>query len=114
MARIVLLQFATASIMALLALLVFGLSSGISALFGGLCCAIPNAFFALRLTMSARKPGGANPMSFFIGEFIKIGLTIALLGAVVTLYHDVKWMAFLVSFIVVLKSYFILLFRYRP
>jgi ATP synthase protein I len=30
------------------------------------------------------------------------------------LYHDVKWMAFLVSFIVVLKSYFILLFRYRP
>lgn len=114
MARLVLLQFATALIVTLLALLVSGLSSGISALFGGLCCAIPNAFFALRLAMSVRKPGGANPMSFFIGEFIKIGLTIALLGAVVTWYHDVKWMAFLVSFIVVLKSYFILLFRYRP
>lgn len=114
MARIVLLQFATALIAALVALLVSGLTSGLSALLGGLCCAVPNAFFALRLFSSAQKPGGANPMNFFIGEFLKIALTIAMLGAVVTLYRDVNWMAFLVTFIVVLKSYFILLFRYRP
>lgn len=114
MARIVLLQFAAALIMALLALLFFGFSSGVSALLGGLCCAVPNAFFALRLTMSARKPGGANPMSFFIGEFIKIGLTIMMLWMVVSMYKDVKWMAFLATFVIVLKSYFILLFRYRP
>ncbi|AIY44114.1 ATP synthase protein I [Collimonas arenae] len=52
-------------------------------------------------------------MSFFIGEFVKIATTIALIGAVVWLYHDLNWPAFIVSFIVVLKSYIILLFRHR-
>lgn len=53
-------------------------------------------------------------MSFFIGEFIKIATTIALLGAVVWLYRDVNWLAFVLSFIAVLKSYIILLFKLRP
>jgi ATP synthase protein I len=53
-------------------------------------------------------------MTFFIGEFIKIALTIALMAAVVYWYRDVNWPAFLIAFIVVLKSYFILLFRQRP
>lgn len=114
MARIVLLQLAAAFIVALVAFFVSGLSSGISALLGGLCCAVPNALFALRLTMSARRPGGTDPMAFFIGEFIKIALTIALMAAVVYGYRDVNWLAFVVAFIVVLKSYFILLFRHRP
>lgn len=114
MARIVLLQLAAALVVAVLAGLIGGISLALSALSGGLCCALPNAFFALRLTMSARKPGGANPMSFFIGEFIKIALTIALMAAVVYWYRDVNWPAFLIAFIVVLKSYFILLFRQRP
>lgn len=114
MARIVLLQLSAALLVAVLAALTGGLSTGISALFGGLCCALPNALFALRLAMSARRPGGANPMSFFIGEFIKIALTIAMIAAVVFLYRDVNWLAFLIAFIVVLKSYFILLFRHSP
>jgi ATP synthase protein I len=113
MARIVLLQLATAFIVALVAGLMFGLSSGLSALFGGLCCAIPNAVFALRLSIGAKKPGGADPMTFFFGEFTKIALTIALMAAVVILYRDVNWLAFLVAFILVMKSYFILLFRHQ-
>ncbi|MBC3883602.1 ATP synthase subunit I [Undibacterium griseum] len=112
MARIVLLQMATALIAAVLAGVFGNASVAFSALLGGICCALPNAFFALRLFMSARKPGGANPMSFFIGEFFKITLTIALLAAVVYWYRDVNWPAFLIAFIVVLKSYFILLFRH--
>ena len=114
MARIVLLQMMAAFVVALLSAVFFPLNCAWSALLGGLCCALPNAFFALRLAMSARKPGGANPMSFFFGEFIKIGLTIALMATVVFLYRDVNWPAFLIAFIVVLKSYFILLFRQRP
>ena len=113
MARIVWLQIAAALIVALIAL-IGSKNWALSALAGGLCCALPNALFAVRLTMSARKPGGADPMSFFFGEFIKIALTIALMAAVVTWYHDVNWPAFLIAFIVVLKSYFILLFRQRP
>lgn len=112
MARIILLQFAAAFIAALVALLVSGLSSGISALLGGLCCALPNAFFALRLLNSVQKPGGANPMNFFVGEFIKIALTLALMGAVVMFYPGLNWLAFLAAFIVVMKSYLILLFRH--
>ena len=50
-------------------------------------------------------------MTFFTGEFLKILTTIALLAAVVWFYHDVRWLAFLAGFIVVMKSYFILLFR---
>ncbi len=111
MARIVLLQMVAALVVAVLAGVFGNISYGLSALFGGMSCAIPNALFALRLTMSARRPGGANPMSFFIGEFFKVTLTVALMAAVVFWYHDVNWPAFLIAFIVVLKSYFILLFR---
>ncbi|MFZ4529603.1 MAG: ATP synthase subunit I [Undibacterium curvum] len=114
MARIVLLQLATAFIVALLAGISGKVTLVLSALAGGLCCALPNAFFALRLFIGTKKPGGANPATFFVGEFIKIFLTLALMGAFVYWYRDVNWPAFLIAFIVVLKSYFILLFRQRP
>jgi ATP synthase protein I len=61
-----------------------------------------------------QKMDGASPMTFFIGEFIKIAMTMALMGAVVILVSRVNWAAFLIAFILVLKSYFILLFRQRP
>lgn len=112
MARIVLLQFAVAFIVTLAALMLSGLSASLSALFGGICCALPNAFFAFRLFVNTKKPGGANPASFFVGEFIKIGLTLTLLAVVVLFYQDLNWLAFLTSFILVMKSYLILLFRY--
>jgi ATP synthase protein I len=114
MLRIVLLQLATTVVVACIAGLIAGLPGLCSALLGGLCCAVPNAFFALRLFAATRKPGGATPMTFFFGEFVKIALTIALMGAVVWLYRELNWPAFIAAFIVVLKSYIILLFRHRP
>ena len=114
MLRIVLLQLATTVVVACIAGLIAGFPGLCSALLGGLCCAVPNAFFALRLFAGTRKPGGATPMTFFVGEFVKIALTIALMGAVVWLYRELNWPAFIVAFIVVLKSYIILLFRHRP
>lgn len=112
MLRLVLLQLATTVIASIIAGLIGGVHALISALLGGLCCVVPNGVFALRLFAAERKPGGANPMSFFIGEFIKIALTIALLGAVVWLYRDLNWLALIAAFIVALKSYIILLFRH--
>lgn len=111
MQRVVLLQFAATVVTALIAGAIAGEAALISALLGGLCCVVPNALFAWRLYVNARKPGGGNAAVFFIGEFIKIGMTIALLGAVVWLYRDVNWLVLLAAFIVVLKSYLILLFR---
>lgn len=112
MLRIVLLQLASTAVAGIVAGLLGGVHALVSALLGGLCCVVPNGLFALRLFVSARKPGAVNPMTFFIGEFIKIALTIALLGAVVWLYRDLNWLALIAAFIVALKSYIILLFRH--
>lgn len=112
MLRLVLLQFATTIVAGAITGVLFGMPAMFSVLLGGLCCVVPNALFALRLFANAQKAGGANPMSFFIGEFVKIALTVALLGAVAWLYRDLNWLALIAGFVVALKSYIILLFRH--
>jgi ATP synthase protein I len=112
MLRVILLQLAATIVAGLAAGLLGGTPALFSALLGGLCCVVPNSLFALRLFANAQKAGGANPMSFFIGEFIKIALTVALLGAIAWLYHGLNWLALIAGFIVALKSYIILLFRH--
>jgi ATP synthase protein I len=112
MLRVILLQLATTIVAGLVAGLLGGTPALLSALLGGLCCVVPNSLFALRLFANTKKPGGANPMSFFIGEFIKIGMTVALLWAIASLYHGLNWLALIAGFIVALKSYIILLFRH--
>jgi ATP synthase protein I len=54
-----------------------------------------------------------TPITFFVGEFIKIALTIVLLVVVVRVFKQIHWLAFIVGFVVVLKSYLILLLRKR-
>ncbi|HEY5801256.1 MAG TPA: ATP synthase subunit I [Burkholderiaceae bacterium] len=112
MRRLVLLQLMTTFVAGAIAGLIAGLPALYSTLLGGLCCVVPNALFALRLYMNALKGEAANPMAFFIGEFIKLALTMALLAAVVWLYRDLNWLALIAGFIVALKSYFIILFRH--
>lgn len=112
MLRLVLLQLLTTALAGIVAGMLGGVHALVSALLGGLCCVVPNGLLALRLYSNARRPGVINPMSFLIGEFIKIALTIALLGAVVWLYRDLNWLALIAAFIVALKSYIILLFRH--
>ncbi len=112
MLRIIYLQLAASVIAALIAGLLGGMPALFSALLGGLCCVVPNGLFALRLFANAQKAEGANPLTFFIGEFVKIALTVALLGAAAWLYHDLNWPALIAGFVVALKSYLILLFRH--
>lgn len=114
MGRIVLLQLLAAVVVALLSGWFAGIPAAISGLAGGLICALPNAVFALRLFVATKKPGNGTPATFFIGEFIKILLTLAMMWAFVSGYRDINWPAFLIAFIVTLKSYFILLFIHRP
>lgn len=112
MFRIVLLQLAATVIVSGIAGLLGGRHALLSALLGGLCCVVPNGLFALRLFASTQKSGAANPMTFFIGEFIKIALTVAMLFAAAWLYRDLNWLALIAAFVVALKSYIILLFRH--
>jgi ATP synthase protein I len=113
MLRIVSLQLMATVVAGLVAALLGGWPAMFSAMLGGFCAVVPNSLFALRLFASARRPGGANPMTFMIGEFIKIALTVALLGATAWLYRDLNWPALIGGFIVALKSYIILLFRHQ-
>jgi ATP synthase protein I len=113
MLRIVSLQMMATAVAGLVAALLGGRAAMFSAVLGGLCCVVPNALFALRLFASVHRPGAANPMTFFIGEFIKIALTVGFLGTIAWLYHDLNWLALLCGFIVALKSYIILLFRHQ-
>jgi ATP synthase protein I len=112
MLRIVLLQLGATGLVGVISGIIGGVPALLSALLGGLCCVVPNGLFALRLFANAQKGSAANPMAFFIGEFIKIILTVVLLGTAAWLYRDLNWLALIAAFIVALKSYIILLFRH--
>jgi ATP synthase protein I len=112
MFRLVLLQLMMTVLTSAIAGLMGGMHALVSAVLGGLCCVVPNGLFALRLAVNAQKTEAINPISFFIGEFIKITLTLGMFAAVVWLYRDLNWLAMIVAFIVALKSYIILLFRH--
>jgi ATP synthase protein I len=112
MLRLVSLQLITTAVAGLIAALLGGWAAMLSAVLGGICCVVPNGIMALRLYASAQKAGGANPATFFIWEFIKIALTLALLAATAWLYRDLNPLALLAGFIVALKSYIFLLFRH--
>lgn len=112
MLRLVLTQLATTLATALVAAMIGGGHAGISALFGGLCCVVPNGLFALRLYLGALRPETLSPLTFFVGEFAKIAMTVALLALVVWWYRDLNWLALIAAFIVALKSYIILLIRH--
>jgi ATP synthase protein I len=110
MFRIVGLQIVATLAVAILAWLMGGSLAALSALLGGAACVVPNALFALRLTMSARRAQGAGVAEFFVGEFIKIGSTVALLALIAWLWKDVVWLALIVAVIAALKGYLIALF----
>jgi ATP synthase protein I len=112
MLRIVSLQLIATVVAGAFAALLWGRAAMFSVLLGGVCAVLPNALFALRLFASAKR-GQANPMTFFIGEFVKIALTVTLLGVTAWLYRDLNWLALICGFIVALKSYIILLFRHQ-
>jgi len=109
MFRVVLLQCVAALLATLVAWALGGTAAAWSALAGGAACVVPNGLFALRLAAAARRPQGTTAATFFVGEFLKVGSTVALLALVAWAYRDLVWLAMIASFIVTLKSYFIAL-----
>jgi ATP synthase protein I len=112
MLRLVSLQLLATVVAGIIAGLLGGWAAMLSAVLGGMCCVVPNGIMAVRLFASSRKKGGTNPATFFIWEFVKIALTLALLLITARVYHGLNWLALLGGFIVALKSYIILLFRH--
>lgn len=104
MFRAVILQIGATLVAAVIAGLVAGPHGAVSAALGGAACFLPNLLFALRLWVASKKPGGASPAAFFVGEFIKIAATVALLAMAAILYRDLQWLALLAGLIVALKA----------
>ena len=77
-------------------------------LLGGMAATVPNALFAIRLSLHTNKAPESYPVIFFIGEFLKIGMTLGLFMAIIRFgeghAEDVRWLALLVGLIVALKA----------
>jgi ATP synthase protein I len=123
MFRVVAAQFAVSLLVSIVAWVVGGLHAGVSSMLGALACAVPNALFALNLSLLGNVPGprnssaggeadrGANSegaratavaLLLLAGEFFKVALTIGLLVLVAWVYKDVVWLALIVAVIAVL------------
>ena len=111
--RLVLVQLAAVVVVVLVAWVWAGTAAAVSALAGAGSYALPNVLFALRLMFSVVGVGKASPVTFFLGEFLKLGATAALLVLSVSLAKGVLvWPALIAGLIVALKShYWLLLFK---
>ena len=107
MFRAILLQAITILVSASIAGLMAGTRGAISATLGGVACTLPNFLFALRLKSVASRPGASYPANFFLGEFVKIALTIALLVIVVKTYADLHWPSMLIGLGLALQAGFL-------
>jgi ATP synthase protein I len=97
-------QVAAVAVLAMLAGVVFDWNSACDLALGGFTAIVPNGLFALRLAMHRNRAPESYPVVFFLGEFMKIGLTAGLLALVVRNVADLQWLALLVGLIVALKA----------
>ncbi|MGU7769549.1 ATP synthase subunit I [Burkholderia sp. MR1-5-21] len=76
-----------------------------SAFLGGAIGWVPSALFAARL----KSGGSATVMGWVAGEALKLGVTIGMFTAVAYGYAGVQWVPLLVTYLVVLKTYWLAL-----
>jgi len=106
----IIIQVAVSVVVAVLAYAVSGSAAGGSALVGAAAYVIPNALFAFRLILSVHKPGGANPATFFFGEFLKIAIAAVFIVAAAKFGREwLVWPAFLAGLVCALKSQWLVL-----
>ena len=99
----VILQMTSVLVLALGAGLVADWSSARFVVLGGAAAIIPNGLFALRLATHRGKPAESYPAVFFLGEFAKIGLTVALVVWVARSTESVRWLPLLIGLIAALQ-----------
>lgn len=106
------LQIATVTILALAAGLAVDWDSARYLALGGAVAIVPNGLFALRLALHRGRSPESYPVVFFLGEFLKVGMTIGLFGLIIRYGEDVRWLAVLIGFIAALKAT-VLAFAFR-
>ena len=94
----------------------FGGSVGVavSSLYGAAAVVLPTALLAHGMTRRYGTGSNAAAFSFVLWEFVKIGLTVAMLAAATWVVPDLSWPALLVTMIVCMKvNWLALLWRGR-
>ena len=102
------LQVVVVAVLALVAGRVWGANVALSLVFGGAAAIVPNALFAVRLAMNRGRSSESYPVVFFLGEIVKIGLTVALLVWAATSLPQLQWPPLLAGLIAALKAPFLL------
>ena len=109
------LQVATVAVLGLLTGVVFDWNSAESLVLGGAAAIIPNGLFALRLAANRGRTAESYPVVFFLGDFAKIGLTVALIALIVRSFESLNWLAMLIGLIAALQvPLFALLWAREP
>lgn len=90
---------------------VVGGNGALSAALGGAAYTLPAFLFAVRLRITAARPGASYALAFFLGEFIKIAATIGFLVVIVKLYPGLHWPTMLIGLAVALQANFLALMK---
>jgi ATP synthase protein I len=99
--RVLMWQFVIGAALAVALWGVFGRVAGYSAMLGSLTCVVPNAFLGLRLMAPRRDPGAkALLRAAWIGEIMKLALTVASFTLVFALVRPLSPAALFAGFIV--------------
>ncbi|MDP1899490.1 MAG: ATP synthase subunit I [Rubrivivax sp.] len=109
--RVVGMQAGVGAGLALLAALIFGKQEiSWSVLYGAATVVLPGALMARGITgrLSSVSPG-ASVVSFMLWEFVKIGVSVAMLILAPKLVQPLSWPALLVGLVVCLKVYWVAL-----
>jgi ATP synthase protein I len=101
------LQVAVVAVLALLAGAIWGKGVALSLAYGGGAAIVPNALFAIRLAIHRGRSPESYPAVFFIGEIVKIGLTVALLVWAATSMPQLRWPPLLAGLIAALHAPFL-------
>ena len=108
--RVLVAQGAMGLAAAAIAGIIAGTAAGWSALAGAGAYFVPNALFALRLLVGVLKSGQANPVTFFLGEMVKLLITALLLWLLAHVAQGwLVWPAVLLGLVFTLKGYLLLL-----
>lgn len=98
------IQTVAVALAALAAFFISGSWGAQSLLMGGVAAVVPNALFAMRLSANQGKQPESYIVTFFLGEFIKVGLTIVAIALIVKFVPQASTVEVLVGLVVGLKS----------
>lgn len=104
MFKAVFLEFVATMAATLVAALMVGSRGALSAVLGGTVVVLPNLLFALRLKATSNLEGGAHAVTFLVGMFVKLILTLALLFVISHWYCDLHWLSLLAAMFLALQS----------